>query len=69
MAARAAQYSYICQPVDYSEDPNEVRVSFGAGAAHSSQTHIPLQKVFMITDCICSVKKANTSPSFIDRHR
>lgn len=27
MAARAAQYSYICQPVDYSDDPNEVRVS------------------------------------------
>ncbi|PWA33546.1 hypothetical protein CCH79_00007447, partial [Gambusia affinis] len=25
MAARAAQYSYICQPVDYSDDPNEVR--------------------------------------------
>uniref|UniRef100_A0A3B3HH29 Elongation of very long chain fatty acids protein 4 n=2 Tax=Oryzias latipes TaxID=8090 RepID=A0A3B3HH29_ORYLA len=27
MAARAAQYSYICQPVDYSEDPNEVRMA------------------------------------------
>lgn len=27
MAARAASYSYICQPVDYSDDPNEVRVS------------------------------------------
>lgn len=26
MAARAASYSYICQPVDYSDDPNEVRV-------------------------------------------
>lgn len=27
MAARAAKYSYICQRVDYSDDPNEVRVS------------------------------------------
>lgn len=27
LAARAANYSYLCQPVDYSDDPNEVRVS------------------------------------------
>lgn len=27
MAARSANYSYICQPVDYSDEPNEVRVS------------------------------------------
>ncbi|KAJ3597791.1 hypothetical protein NHX12_001308 [Muraenolepis orangiensis] len=27
MAARSASYSYICQPVDYSDDPNEVRVA------------------------------------------
>ncbi|XP_077430665.1 very long chain fatty acid elongase 4-like isoform X1 [Vanacampus margaritifer] len=27
MAARAASYSYICQRVDYSDDPNEVRVA------------------------------------------
>ena len=27
MAARSASYSYICQRVDYSDDPNEVRVS------------------------------------------
>ena len=29
MAARSASYSYICQRVDYSDDPNEVRVSQG----------------------------------------
>ncbi|XP_034031246.1 elongation of very long chain fatty acids protein 4a [Thalassophryne amazonica] len=27
LAARVASYSYICQPVDYSDDPNEVRVA------------------------------------------
>ncbi|KAG2467822.1 ELOV4 protein, partial [Polypterus senegalus] len=27
LAARAAGYSYICQPVDYSEDVNEVRIA------------------------------------------
>lgn len=34
MAARAANYSYICQPVDYSDDPNEVRVRI-AGVWHA----------------------------------
>ncbi|XP_055772626.1 elongation of very long chain fatty acids protein 4-like [Salvelinus fontinalis] len=27
LAARAAGYSYICQSVDYSDDPNEVRIA------------------------------------------
>lgn len=35
MAARAASYSYICQPVDYSDDPNEVRVSAAGGCRHT----------------------------------
>lgn len=39
MAARAASYSYICQPVDYSDDPNEVRVSVDRPAPTTAHTH------------------------------
>lgn len=39
MAARAASYSYICQPVDYSDDPNEVRVSVLAHRQTPAHTH------------------------------
>lgn len=35
MATRAARYSYICQSVDYSDDPNEVRVSVQSVHTHT----------------------------------
>ncbi|KTG41415.1 hypothetical protein cypCar_00045656 [Cyprinus carpio] len=36
LAARAANYSYICQPVDYSDDPNEVRIQFHVTIGHTA---------------------------------
>lgn len=40
MAARSASYSYICQRVDYSDDPNEVRVSVAGSCRHTHKRHM-----------------------------
>uniref|UniRef100_W5NKC3 Elongation of very long chain fatty acids protein 4 n=1 Tax=Lepisosteus oculatus TaxID=7918 RepID=W5NKC3_LEPOC len=48
LAARAAGYSYICQPVNYSDDPNEVRIAAALWWYYVSKGVEYLDTVFFI---------------------
>ncbi|XP_056437881.1 LOW QUALITY PROTEIN: protein SOGA3-like [Gadus chalcogrammus] len=64
IASRAAGYSYLCQPVNYSEDENEVRV---CGPPHEDNEDLKCQLAFIKEEAVLMRKKTATIDKEKDR--